>query len=305
MKISVIIPVRNELQNGNLPSCLGYLLASNPKPDEILVVDDSSYDGTISFVKALNCSLIKLIQLPPKQSEFSDILRTANGKTRACLKGAELARGDLLIFIDADVRVRPGFLSTVAGYDHSRPSFWWATQVSKNLLPRLICPFMDLWQRYDQNASLGQVFVIPANLYRQFSPHACVLAETPEDIALRRYFHRNGIHIENVDAEGLLSCRMFQSNLEAYHGYRRLLYPALSWPGNFWLVLALQFFLVTLNPAFWLRRVRLENRDLSAVLHPVSHSLFLILGLLSWWSHKVSKKLPWKGRNAYAKANKN
>ncbi len=96
--ISVIIPVRNS--PGQLRQCLGSLAESSCTNYEVIVVDDASTDDT---VEGLESPKVRVERLPRQR-----------GPAAARNRGAELARGDILLFLDADVLVRPDTLSLFA-----------------------------------------------------------------------------------------------------------------------------------------------------------------------------------------------
>jgi len=91
-RLSVIIPVRNGA--ATLPRVLTSLLASDLPRDtwELIVVDDASTDGTLKIAAALANQLLRVTDGP-------------RGPAAARNRGAEVARGDILVFIDADVCV--------------------------------------------------------------------------------------------------------------------------------------------------------------------------------------------------------
>lgn len=97
MTVSVIIPVHN---GGRIfRSCLESLSQTQPPPEEILVVADGESDGAWRAAEEFGARAILLPQ--------------AGGPARARNRGAELARGDLLFFVDADVTVAPTAISLV------------------------------------------------------------------------------------------------------------------------------------------------------------------------------------------------
>jgi 4,4'-diaponeurosporenoate glycosyltransferase len=91
-KVSVIIPARNEEEN--IANLISDLNNQTFKPFEIIVVDDMSSDNTKNEV---NKSGAKLISVKDKPKAWM-------GKTWACHLGSKEAKGELLLFIDADVR---------------------------------------------------------------------------------------------------------------------------------------------------------------------------------------------------------
>lgn len=93
MKISIIIPCLNEEKF--LPNLIQDLKNQSLLPYEILVIDAGSTDKTLELVKEDN--LVKIINTPPNI-----------GAQRK--KGGELASGELLFFLDSDVRLYPDFI---------------------------------------------------------------------------------------------------------------------------------------------------------------------------------------------------
>lgn len=92
-KISVIIPARNEEKNiGNL---IRDLKRQTYLPFEIIVVDDMSKDGTKVESEKAGAKVISIENKP----------RNWMGKTWACTVGSKRAKGDIFLFLDADVRM--------------------------------------------------------------------------------------------------------------------------------------------------------------------------------------------------------
>ena len=91
--VSVIIPARNEAQN--LPLILEDLKKQTIPIVDIICVDDSSSDDTAAVALAHGAFVIQLKEKPAQWM----------GKSWACQCGAAQARGELLLFIDADVRL--------------------------------------------------------------------------------------------------------------------------------------------------------------------------------------------------------
>jgi len=98
-RVSVVIPARNEA--ASLPALLGSLAAQSRPPDEVLVVDDGSTDGTAGVAAALGATVLHPGSPPEGWT----------GKTWACHTGAEAAAGDVLLFLDADVTLAPDALA--------------------------------------------------------------------------------------------------------------------------------------------------------------------------------------------------
>jgi len=99
-KASAIIPVWNGRQY--LPACLDALLAQDYPDFEVVVVDDASTDGSADFI-AENYPQVQLIR-----NERN--LGFAGG----CNVGLQAAVGDVLVLLNQDTVVQPGWLEALA-----------------------------------------------------------------------------------------------------------------------------------------------------------------------------------------------
>jgi 4,4'-diaponeurosporenoate glycosyltransferase len=100
--VSVLIPARNEA--ATLPHLLAALNRQSLRPDEVIVIDDDSSDGTAAIARQSADTLgIKIIQPPPLPEGWC-------GKTWALHNGVQASRGDVLVFLDADTEPAPQFL---------------------------------------------------------------------------------------------------------------------------------------------------------------------------------------------------
>ncbi len=97
-KISVVIAVRNSA--ATLEQCLQALADSTVQPLECLVVDDASSDDPRAVAARYGARLV--------------VLEKRVGPARARNTGAREARGDVLLFLDADVCIHADALMRVA-----------------------------------------------------------------------------------------------------------------------------------------------------------------------------------------------
>jgi glycosyltransferase involved in cell wall biosynthesis len=101
VKFSVIIPLYNK--EAGIGRALRSVLAQTLPPDEIIVVDDGSTDGSAAIVEEAGSPLIKLIRQPNA------------GETAARNRGMAEAAGDYFALLDADDEWRPRFLEAISG----------------------------------------------------------------------------------------------------------------------------------------------------------------------------------------------
>lgn len=94
MRVSVIIPVYNEEKE--IGSCLESLMGQTLEDFEVIVVDDGSKDATLKVLEG-----------------FSDVVvlkQRHEGAGAARNLGASRAKGDVLVFVDADMTFERDFL---------------------------------------------------------------------------------------------------------------------------------------------------------------------------------------------------
>lgn len=96
MKVSVVIPVYNEADV--IEECLESLRRQSYKNLEIIVVDDGSSDATLQKLKASKTPKLQVLAQPHL------------GAGAARNFGASKAKGEILVFVDADMTFAPDFI---------------------------------------------------------------------------------------------------------------------------------------------------------------------------------------------------
>ena len=90
LSVSVVVPVRSMVQT--LPHCLAGLAALDPAPQEIILVDNGSRDGSLELLRAF-------ARDRPRAQVLTEARRGAAAARNA---GSRAAQGDLIAFTDAD-----------------------------------------------------------------------------------------------------------------------------------------------------------------------------------------------------------
>jgi len=104
IKLSIVIPVLNEADN--LPRLISHLVHLNPLPHQVILVDGGSTDGTIAIAKTLIEGLIDTSQSAINWQVIDwQIIESAAGRAMQMNAGAELATGDVLLFLHADTQL--------------------------------------------------------------------------------------------------------------------------------------------------------------------------------------------------------
>lgn len=308
---SVIIPARNEARN--LPRLLGSLRQQEPPPAEVIVVDDASSDDTASVARALGARVIPSAPLPAGWC----------GKPWACHQGAHAASGELLLFLDADVRLESGGLNRLL---HLYPGGafslvpWHHMERADEQLSLLFNLVMVLATAGD--TLTGQVLLVDRDSYLRVGGHERVKDRILENLWLTSEFRAAGVPVTSAPGRGILGMRMYP------HGWREL---TRGWAKGFvrgaqrvstgtrWLLTGWIGGLTTalLGCCFyasspvvwasytlccaqvaWMARQVGRYHLVSAVLYPLP--LLFFLGLTAWSALRPGLDVSWKGRAIHA-----
>jgi chlorobactene glucosyltransferase len=287
--ISVIIPARDEQEN--IAHCVRSLARQDYPHLEIIVVDDNSTDATPRILERLcqeipNLRIISGRHLPHGWT----------GKNYALFQGVRSARGDWLLFTDADTRHHPYTLSTVLAYALSTHldflsltprqqaiGFW-----ERVFWPMLIGCFAAATNgfarpRRARDARAHGAFILTRRVaYEKAGGHLQVRHIVLEDDALAGIVWEAGFATRLVAGEDLVTVRMFRSLGEIWRGYGKNLFQSLSGrpSGGPWV---LATFLLTLLGG-WLLSFALFAAACWWSAHelaPMNHSLFTIALILA------------------------
>ena len=106
--VSVIIPAYNE--GDNIKGCAISVLDSTPLSSlEVWVVDDQSTDETLAIAQSLLAGDSRLQVLAGESRPGGEVWL---GKNWACTQGVKQAKGEFLLFLDADVKLQPRAIET-------------------------------------------------------------------------------------------------------------------------------------------------------------------------------------------------
>ena len=151
MKISVIVPTYNE--QGTIASCIDSLLKQTIS-FEIIMVDDGSFDKTFEYASALVAAHPNITSL--KQSH--------RGPGAARNNGARIAKGDILVFVDADMTFDRDFIQLLVA------------PIQKGIVAgtftreEYVANWENVWARcWNYNQNLGNSRRLPQN-YPQKAP---------------------------------------------------------------------------------------------------------------------------------------
>lgn len=206
--VSVIIPARNEAIN--LPILLASLLRQTRPPDEIIVADDDSTDQTAAIATSFGARVLSLTDKPAGWL----------GKSWACQQGAKIARGSMLLFLDADVELDN---EAVARLLAARPAAAGVVSVLPWHRVRKAYEYLSLFFNliqiagngsglpfhYSHAGLFGPVILISRSDYETVGGHEAVCQYVVEDLALGRALTEKGITDQLYYGDGDISYRMY------------------------------------------------------------------------------------------------
>jgi hypothetical protein len=243
----VLIPARDE--EGSIGAAVEAALRSEGVDLEVVVLDDSSRDGTAAIVRGIAARdpRVRLETAPPLPAGWC-------GKQHACAALARHARrspgspGSLLLFADADVRLAPDGAARAAAFlaaSGADLASGVPRQETVTFLERLLIPlihfvllgFLPLARMRRSRhpaygAGCGQLFVARAEAYERAGGHAAIAGSLHDGLALPRAFRRAGLATDLFDATDVASCRMYHDAGEVWRGLAKNAVEGLASPGK-------------------------------------------------------------------------
>ena len=223
--VSVLIPARNEA--GGIEAAVRAVLATRGCEFECVVMDDGSSDGTDLIVARLAAedARVRLERAPLLPAGW-------NGKQHACWVLAQVARYDVLCFVDADVRLQPECVGRMAGFlgDKGLVSGF-PRQVTGTTLEWLLLPlihfvllgFLPLGKMRKGTdpgfaAGCGQFMMAGREEYFACGGHSGIRLTMHDGLRLPKLFREAGFRTDLADLTGIASCRMYQTSGQVWSG---------------------------------------------------------------------------------------
>jgi chlorobactene glucosyltransferase len=229
--VSVIVPARNE--SATIATAVRSILATTYQPFELLVVNDRSTDDTAAVVERLADPRLRLI-------EGKELPEGWYGKPWACYQGYRAAKGEILLFTDADTRHAPELLGHAVGAlmqekaglvtvsPLQRCMTFWERVVMPQiwlLLALRYHPAAVNRARRDRDViANGQFILTTRPAYEAAGTHAAVRHEVAEDLALAQTFLRHNLKLHFAFAERLMETRMYRGLSHLIEGWSKNIY---------------------------------------------------------------------------------
>ena len=321
--VSVLIPARNE--EANIGPATAAILASEGVELELIVLDDASTDRTRAILEAIPDPRLTVAAAPALPPGWS-------GKQHACAALAKLAQHELMVFVDADVRLAPDALVRMAGFMERHQvglasgfprqvTRTWSEQLLIPLIHFLLLGFLPMAAMMRSaspglGAGCGQLFIARRDAYEAAGGHGAIRTSLHDGIKLPRAFRRAGSLTGLFDASPFATCRMYATAAQVWEGLTKNATEGMARPGPLpvWTVILAGGQVVPLPLLVWepswpaglalacgvglrlVLAVRFRQPWLSAVLHPFGVVALLVVQWSALIRAARGRPATWRGR---------
>ncbi|TWT09223.1 glycosyltransferase family 2 protein [Planomicrobium sp. CPCC 101079] len=216
--LSVIIPARNE--SARITPLLESLNGQNLRSFEVLVVDDDSSDNTAAVAENLGAQVLQ------RKGE-----RQGAGKSAACWYGANQAKGEWLLFLDADTYFSSadGLQNLLLSYKEKGAKGILALQpfhTVRKLYENLSAVFniivivgmngFTAWgDRFQTAGSFGPCILTNKDDYFLSGGHKKIEGALMDDLALGEAFLDKNLPVRCLGGKGIISFRMYPEGFKS------------------------------------------------------------------------------------------
>ncbi len=236
--VSILVPARNEARN--LEACLNGLLSQDYPAFEVLVLDDHSTDATPLILEQFTAKDSRLRAVPGENLPEGWL-----GKHWACHQLAQQARGEWLLFADADTVFHPHTVrDAMAAAEFEQADFLTAVPHEEmiTLGERLLVPyflisalsfipvFLSRWIRFPAfTFTIGQFILVRKQAYWAMGGHQAVRDNAVDDLALGKRAVAIGLRWRIADGRNRITCRMYHGFREAWQGFSKNMFAAFGY----------------------------------------------------------------------------
>lgn len=228
--VSVLIPARNEAER--IGDAVRSILDNEGVEFELVVYDDASTDGTSDAIckAAQGDTRIRVIPGGGLPEGWA-------GKTHGCHRLSEEAKYDLMVFLDADVRLSKDAIARISAH-LGKGKFDLVSGFPKELTgtfaERLVIPMihfllvgflpmagMKFTRHPGFGAGCGQLMAARREAYETAGGHEAVKLSLHDGVTLPRAFRNAGYATDAFDASDIARCRMYDGFAEVWSGFMK------------------------------------------------------------------------------------
>lgn len=236
-KVSVVIPARNEERN--LRKALNSVLELDYPDLQIVVVNDRSFDKTGEILEELS-----------KKDERLTLLNIESvpggwlGKTHALHMGAQQAKGEFVLFTDADIVFHPLALRKAMGHvranhlDHltivpedTMPGFF--LRVLSATFGLFMFILFQPWKaknpRSRKYMGIGAFNLVRASVYKAIGGHQAIALRPDDDLKFGKLVKHAGYKPDLVNGKGMVAVEWYRSVPELIQGLMKNMFAGMEY----------------------------------------------------------------------------
>ena len=319
-RIAVLVPMRNE--EAHVEELVASLKAQVGVPNALFyTLDDGSQDRTRALLYEAIDGDERFTILEGKALPDGWL-----GKPWALAQLEAASAGDIIITVDADVRLQPHALASAttllmtSGLDFISP---YPQQIAETLAEKLIQPLVHwTWVaslplrvaarsgRPSMAVANGQFFLVKRSAVASVGGFGAIATEVLDDVMLARTLMRAGFRGTAAEGATIATTRMYSSFADIKQGYGKSLWKAFGSKVGPYVAIVLIFFtsiypfihaneLYGLILSFYILLTRMVSAVIARekvryiFLHPISAALFIYLIIYSLVNHS---RITWKDR---------
>lgn len=293
-RVSIIVPARNEERE--IEEALQSLLALDYPDYEVLVVNDRSTDRTGAILAGMQQRYPQLAV-----ATVVDLPGGWLGKNHALASGARQATGEILLFTDADIIMRPDTLRRSVAYfqeeqlDHlaMTPDVEMPTWFLESFVVVFMMLFSILtqpWKVRDPKSpahiGIGAFNMLRASVYQAIGTHQPIAMRPDDDLKLGKLVKKQGYAQDVLNGSGFILVRWYASLRELIHGLMKNAFSGVDYHVGFTLFSSISLLLVNVWPflAVWITSGATWWFYVATVgMHLTSYSLTAHSAKARWW----------------------
>jgi chlorobactene glucosyltransferase len=232
--VSVIIPTRNESKR--ITPCIESLKAQSYPNLEILIVDDST-DNTVEVIKNIVKDDKRFRIIKEEKLEGGWV-----GKPHAMQQGSKEAKGEWLLFIDADTVHDPDLITSAVKHAIKKKldmlsilselvckSFWEKIiQPIPTGLLIFISPLGKVNDPESKNAfALGPFVLIKHSVFNKIGGYEKIRGKIADDAEMAKLLKGSGFRIGLARAHDMMKLRMYEKFKDIWEGWSKNIFMGL------------------------------------------------------------------------------
>lgn len=297
--VSIIVPTLEE--EDNIERCLESLLKLDYPRMEIIVSDGGSQDRTVEIAKKFSVKMVVDSYLP----------KGWIGKSYGCQIAYKEAKGDILLFTDADTYHSPQSLKTTVNhllaseselfslFPYQKTKRWYEYLLSFFYFLSFLGggPINNINNQYAKDSVMasGQYMLFTRESYNKIGGHAAVSKSLVEDLALARLCKDKEMRLNFKESTSLVSTRMYPNGFSSFFkGFRKSIYEGFWLLSKFRLMFIILWLIYMLvSPYFLIRYLLIPdnwlwwNYTIGIIVNVTLYLLYAII-LYIYWRKKGS-----------------